>query len=83
MCQEVEIKRRGMRSLYIGSVRDLSRHFRVIVPAVYGDGRTPRKINRMAEHCLCPVDIEESATRSGYRVVEAGVCPEYVVTKIE
>lgn len=79
MCTEVEIRRRGLRSLYVDTVRGLSRHLRVIVP----DDRTRGKVNRMARHCLCPVDVAASAKRSGYRVVdEPGFSPDFVIEKI-
>ena len=67
MCTEVEIRRPGLRSLYVGNVRDLSRHLRVIIAGAHLDPHT--KISRMATHCLCPVDVRASAEASGWRVV--------------
>lgn len=64
MCTIVEIRRPGLRPLTLGSVRELARHLKNIVSA------NPEKtIDRMAEHCLCPVDIKASAEASGYEVV--------------
>lgn len=84
MCTEIVIRRKGLRPLYIETVRDLARHFRVLVPASYGDGRTARKVNRMATYCLCPIDVRESAKRSGYRIVEEpGFCPDFIVEKMD
>lgn len=82
MCTEVDIKRKGMRRpLTVSSVRDLARYFRVIVPVA--SRPQSNRIRRMARHCLCPVDVAESAKRSGYRVVaEPGFCPDIIVEKI-
>ena len=80
MCTEVEIKRKGLRSIYIRTVRDLARHLSVIVPA----DKTTGRINRMATHCLCPVDVNASAEASGYRVVaEPMFCPDIIIEKVE
>ncbi len=82
MCTEVEIRRKGIRrSFTVSSVRDLARYFRVIVPVA--SWPKSKHIRRMAQHCLCPVDVAESAKRSGYRVVaEPGFSPDIVVEKI-
>lgn len=81
MCIEVEIRRKGLRSLYVGTVRDLARHLRVIVPGAHLDKSA--RVNRMATHCLCPVDVRASAERSGYRMVdEPGFCPDFIIEKV-
>lgn len=84
MCTEVEIRRPGMRSLYVSTVRELARHLHTIVDADYrGRPKSERRTNRMAEHCLCPIDIRESAKRSGFTVVdEPGFCPDIVIQKV-
>ena len=81
MCTEVEIRRTGMRSLYCGSVRDLARHLRVVVPVHYDTHS--RNLSRMATHCLCPVDIHASAEASGFRVVAEPyrIHPDIVIQK--
>ena len=69
-----------MKPLYVRTVRELARHFKVIVPGSHLDRST--RINRMATHCLCPVDVIASAEASGYRVVaEPGLCPDVIVEK--
>ena len=82
MCTEVKIERRGLRSLYASNVRELARHLRVIVPGSHLNKST--RINRMAQHCLCPVDVEASAKASGYEVVQGygeGFLPGVVIRK--
>lgn len=69
MCTGVIIRRDGMIDIHCGSVKELARWFSVIIP----DNRDLRpdefptpKIDRMADHCLCPIDILSSAKESGY-----------------
>lgn len=82
MCTEIAIRRRGMRyDIYVSSVRELARYFPVIVThPVY---RSERPLRRMATHCCCPVDIHESAKRSGYEVIDEPmqIHPDIVVRK--
>ena len=68
MCTEVEIRRPGMESLHATTVQELAQHLRVLVPGLHLDPTT--KIDRTATHCLCPIDISESARLSGYEVVD-------------
>jgi len=65
----------------VETVRDLARHLRVIVPGGHLDRST--RVNRMATHCLCPVDVRASAERSGYRVIdEPGFRPDIIIEKV-
>lgn len=83
MCSEIAIRRPGMRRyIYVSSVRALARYFRVIVTD--NRYRSERPLRRMATHCCCPVDIEESARRSGYEVIDnpMQMHPDFVVQKI-
>ena len=83
MCTEIAIRRPGIRrDVYVSSVRDLARYFRVIV----SDGRyySERPLRRMATHCCCSVDIHRSAELSGYEVIEEPmqIHPDIIVRKI-
>ena len=79
MCTDVEIRRKGMRSVYADTVRDLAVYFKVIVPVARG-----ARIYRRASHCLCPIDLIASAEASGYRIIdEPGFCPDVIVEKKE
>lgn len=65
MCMGVIIERPGQRRIHCETVRELARWFEVLVQ----DAHYPNtKLNRMAEHCLCPIDVRESARLSGYVV---------------
>lgn len=72
MCTGVSIERDGQRSIHCQTVRELARWFTVLVP---DKNYTKTRLDRMAEHCLCPVDIVESAKRSGYtaEIEESGM----------
>jgi len=79
MCTGVVIKRDGQRSIHCESVRELARWFAVLVP----DKNYPKtRLDRMAEHCLCPINITESAKLSGYsaELDEGGM--DFVVEKL-
>lgn len=78
VCTQVVIKRAGLRSISCGSVRELSRWFRSDpIPGKHLDRST--KINRMAEHCLCPVDLNGWAEANDY-VLEYD-CGDYIARK--
>ena len=83
MCSEIAIRRPGMRwDTYVSTVRELSRHFRVIVH--HSDHlKSTRPFRRMADHCCCPVDIHASAQASGYDVIDEPMQmhPDWVVQK--
>ncbi len=71
MCTRVIIDRPGLRPIECCSVRELARWF---------DGRPPtdrhyegNAIDRMASHCLCPVDVTTWAESSGYEIEFDGI----------
>ena len=75
MCTEVQINRLGAKPVFVSTVRELSEYFPVIVC-----GSADREVNRLATHCLCPVDIRESAKQSGYTITdEPGFAPDFIV----
>lgn len=84
MCTGVIIRRDGLRDIHCGSVRELARWFPVIVPDNRdlrpGEYPTPT-IDRAAEHCLCPVDIQASATASGYSCEPDAGYMDYICVK--
>lgn len=71
MCCRVFIKREGKRPIECSSVKELSRWFPGKPPTdpVY-DGMT---VDRMASHCLCPVNVPAWAQASGYTVEHDGL----------
>jgi hypothetical protein len=74
----VVINRDGLPPIHCGSVRELARWFDVLVR----DKNYPKtKIDRMASHCLCPIDIQESAKLSGYTAEPDDSCMDYIATK--
>jgi hypothetical protein len=40
-----------------------------------------KKVDRMASHCLCPIDIRESAKLSGYTAEPDDSYMDYIATK--
>jgi len=71
VCTTVIIDRPGLRSIECSTVNDLARWF---------VGRPPTDrcyegnlIDRMASHCLCPVDVTAWAHASGYEIEFDGI----------
>lgn len=71
MCTRVIIGRPGMRSIECNTVNDLAQLFSGQPPTdPHYDGKV---IDRMASHCLCPVDVKAWAHASGYEIEFDGI----------
>ena len=62
MCTDVTIIRDGALPMQCSTVRELARWFLAPVQPLFADS----PVGPMAEHCLCPVDIEGWGKASGY-----------------
>lgn len=76
MCMGVLIKRDGLPPIHCGTVRDLARWFDVLV-----EHDPDRRVDRMASHCLCPIDIVESARLSGYSAAPDDRYMDFIAVK--
>lgn len=78
MCMGVVIKRDGLPPIHCGTVRELARWFDVMVPEkIYPN----KRVDRMARHCLCAIDIVESARLSGYRAAPDDNYMDFIAEK--